>query len=588
MSKSPIPLEYNPFIHGSSSHTLSIMQSTEFKLLPILTMLQNFKVAPIVGEMTQGGYGFIGDSSNTNSLTGTPAFGRFRNCSYDLEKVISSYTKFPKNNKKEWQKIFNYFFETAHKSAFRNLNLLMIYFVRLRQFGVNIENIAPLSELDTFNERLNATIQFYYFILFIQKHIFIDRNEMLRFRNENGLTAEFEYRAYLEHFFSFENLIDSIKNKKIDVKEIYDNPTPENINKLIEFLKISKNSEQTIKIDSSESRFTPTDDYHIFTTDTTNLGYDSNDSGLEINSGLLLNSDRLSSYLFQTLEPHITTPRIYVPDFRTIHETVLRHITAMQDRITLWSTLFNSADSEFTPPNLSDGLISKPFPVIFVTESTTFERLNQEFRSRLPLALGREILLVATNNKHNQKRFRDYLQENNIGPVEVLLFTDLNKMNQSRTQYFDAFANNDLIRAFELAKTTINRVPFSKLYRALSELNEKRFYFKSKNQQIYQNLNDLFVELQENILTPNKERINFEGIQEILKRNKETHLELYSSHRGVLKIIDTLLTILASLIVFYPIVYLVQKHTNHKHMFFATDTETKINNALRSCKIAAI
>ena len=64
--------------------------------------------------------------------------------------------------------------------------------------------------------------------------------------------------------------------------------------------------------------------------------------------------------------------------------------------------------------------------------------------------------------------------------------------------------------------------------------------------------------------------------------NKTQNHSLYATHRGVLGVIDTLLTILTSLVVFYPITYLVQSSTNSMHTFFATDTEKKVNSALLS------
>ena len=90
----------------------------------------------------------------------------------------------------------------------------------------------------------------------------------------------------------------------------------------------------------------------------------------------------------------------------------------------------------------------------------------------------------------------------------------------------------------------------------------------------------MFDDLQENILTPNKDKINFKGIQNVLQESKHKNYALYATHRGVLGFIDTLLTILASLVVFYPITYLVQKSHHSMHTFFATETEKKVNYAL--------
>lgn len=269
------------------------------------------------------------------------------------------------------------------------------------------------------------------------------------------------------------------------------------------------------------------------------------------------------------------------PDFEAFHIKVLPYIEALKDRIELCTDLLDADDDQFIPHNTNDELLTKPFPVIFVTEAKTLEIFHDEYRSRVPLKLGKEIFLVATDNKDHQKRLRNYLEKNNIGPVEAILFDDLQTLrSRPNANYFDAFATDDLIKAFELAKKQNCAAQFSKLYRALSELNEKRYRFKSTNQEMHEKLSSLFIDLEQIILTPDKDKINFRGIQYALQSNKLKNLAIYTTHRGVLGIIDTLLTILASLVIFYPITYWVQKSSNSMHTFFATDTENKLHYAL--------
>ena len=176
----------------------------------------------------------------------------------------------------------------------------------------------------------------------------------------------------------------------------------------------------------------------------------------------------------------------------------------------------------------------------------------------------------------------------NAGDLAQNILNEWLTMNRSVNHRYVIFTggepllqlDDDLIKAFELAKKQNRVAQFSKLYRALSELNEKRYRFKSTNQEIHGKLSNLFIDLQQNVLTPDKDKINFRGIQDALQRNKQENYALYATHRGVLGVIDTLLTILASLVVFYPITYLAQKSKNSVHAFFATDTEKKVNHAL--------
>ena len=582
-------LPFNPFIHGTSSQTLSMMQGTDFQLMPVIAMLQDFKVAPMVGELTQGGFSVIGDGSNSDTITGAPAFGRMQHDHYDLNKVIGSYTKYSDTMSLDTCKEnFKDILGRSHKSAFTNLNLLMIYLVRLRQLGVKAADVAPLDEINALKERLNATVQFYYFILCVQKYIFIDAAEMERFKKENNLDGSYAVGDYIEHYFSFENFLERIRSTGFNIEEVYNSPSLENINKLIEFVKISKDSRDNVKrYPSGEDNFIAKRDYHFFTPNKHEPEYEIhyNEMGgylFSNNSGYTL-AHYFEQYYktYKRVQEKGGQALALFPGFEEFHAKVLPYIEALKDRIQLCNTLLDADNNEFVLHNKSDELITKPFPIVFVTETKTLEVFHDEYRSRAPLKLGKEILLVATDNKDNQKRLRDYLQRNNVGPVEVLLFDDLQTLrSRPDANYFDAFANDDLIKAFELAKKQNCVAQFSKLYRALSELNEKRYRFKSTNQEMYEKLSNLFIDVQQNILTPDKDKINFRGMQDALQRNKQENYGLYATHRGVLGVIDTLLTILASLVVFYPITYLVQKSRNSMHTFFATDTEKKVNCAL--------
>jgi len=50
---------YDPFIHGTTSATRSLMTKTNFQLMPVLKVIDDFLTAPMVGELTCGGYSFV-------------------------------------------------------------------------------------------------------------------------------------------------------------------------------------------------------------------------------------------------------------------------------------------------------------------------------------------------------------------------------------------------------------------------------------------------------------------------------------------------------------------------------------------------
>ena len=432
MTKYYDSLPFNPFIHGTSSQTLSMMKSTDFQLMPIVAMLQNFKIAPMVGELAMGGFCIIGEGSNNDTITGAPAFGRMQHNRYDLNKVIESYTKhFNSARLNTCKEYFKDRLEHEHKSAFTNLNLLMIYLVRLRQFGVKVSDVVSFDEINILKGRLAATVQFYYFILCIQKYIFIDAAEMERFKKENNLDGYYALGDYIEHFFSFENFLEKLRKTQFNMEEIYNSPSPENINRLLEFIKIPENSQENVKrYPSGDDHFIAKRDYHFFSRHKHDLACEVYYE--EIGGYLFTNNSSYS--LAHYLEVHSRTyNRVHegdetlvpLPNFEKFHAEVLPYIDALKDRTQLCNTLLDAPDSEFVPYDVNDELITKPFPLVFVTEAKTMEVFSEEYRSRVPLKLGKEIVLVATDNKEHQKRVRDYLQKNNVGPVEVLLFDDL-------------------------------------------------------------------------------------------------------------------------------------------------------------------
>ncbi|WP_157010388.1 hypothetical protein [Legionella fallonii] len=563
------------------------MKNTDFQLMPIVAMLNNFKVAPMVGELTQGGFAIIGNGSNDDTIIGATSFGRMKHEHYDLDKIIESYTKLPHNvalnsNKEN----FNETLKAAHKAAFSQLNLLMIYLVRLRQLGVQVSDIMSLDDINILKESLDATVQFYYFILCIQKHIFIDAAAMELFKEENNLEGGYAVGDYIIHFFSFGRFIEKLRKSQLNIEEIYNSPSSENINKLLEFIKIPNGTQEKVERYSlGEANFIAKRDYHFFTAHKPELNCELFNE--KIGGYLFCNRSgySLTNYLekyyeaYNLVQKHNKTS-VSVPDFEKFHTEVLPYIEALKDRIQLCNTLIDADDKAFVPYEADDELITNPFPVVFVTEAKTLEVHEEEYRSRAPLKLGKEIVLVATDTVENQKRLRDYIQDNNVGPVEVCLFADLYALRSQPSNYFDAFASDDLLKAFEIAKEQNCEVQFSKLYRALSELNEKRYRFKGTNDVVYEELDKFFTDLQQNILTADKNKINFKGIQEICQRNKQENYALYATHRGILGAIDTILTILASLVVFYPITYLVRKSMGATHTFFATDTEKRVNNTL--------
>jgi GTP-binding protein len=61
----------------------------------------------------------------------------------------------------------------------------------------------------------------------------IDGVEMERFKKKNTLDGYYAFGDYIKHFFSFENFLEKLRKVQFNIEEIYNSPSPENINKLM-------------------------------------------------------------------------------------------------------------------------------------------------------------------------------------------------------------------------------------------------------------------------------------------------------------------------------------------------------------------
>ena len=56
-----------------------------------------------------------------------------------------------------------------------------------------------------------------------------------------------------------------------------------------------------------------------------------------------------------------------------------------------------------------------------------------EYRAKIPLKLGENIKMIATDSPEHQKMIRDYLDDNNLCSVTVITFATLEKENTSQS-----------------------------------------------------------------------------------------------------------------------------------------------------------
>jgi hypothetical protein len=126
---------------------------------------------------------------------------------------------------------------------------------------------------------------------------------------------------------------------------------------------------------------------------------------------------------------------------------------------------------------------------------------------------------------------------------------------------------------------------FYQFYKLLDDLNDKRNKFRNNNPQAFTAMNFLLSEINKDMdtafsigkpITGSAIRAFCTKSDELIKQQKT----IFEQHRGILGILDTVLTILASLIILYPAVYLYQKTNKIQHTFFNTDTGIKMQGTV--------
>jgi hypothetical protein len=567
--------KYNPFIHGTTSATLALLPHTKFQLLPTLMMLDEHQIAPLVGEMDAGGYKELGDEPIKDSFLGAISFGTLVKGPYDLSKVITGYTKFAAPTPQICLDKFHRKLQDSLTCAFSSLNLLLIYFARARQTHQSLEEVIEPNQIENLRKQLHATVQFYYFTQLLGTYI------KPNFEVMEAVISDFpdKCKDILDAAFSaltFENIVKKILSDNINMKEIFLMPTEENLSRALQVLELPQKctSHTGRKIELSTTQFFGLKSNYVakegcFMTPSFFSNFLKNESGWGINRLLerFLNKDLPTEF------------------HKKLTEGSAQHIRVLEERIELFEKLVNSKE-KFGLNSNPEKSVKEQFPVIFVSQSDKILSFESEFRSKKPLQLGEEIRMVATDNEAHRSELRRYFQKHKLYSIQVVLISDLEAAAELGASALPLSIDTPQFSNFlSLTRTTTHSHLFYRFYEQLSELNEKRNQFRKTNPQAFAALDTLFKSIDKAIESYkfSPETFTPAAIGQLCKTCKE-HIQeqksILEQHRGVLGILDTALTVLTSLIILYPAVYLYQKSHHTTYTFFGTDSSAKANCAL--------
>jgi len=409
--------QFNPFIHGTNSFILPLLEHTEMQILSPIEMIRKYNVAPLGGE--------IGNSLDRPQYNGDTSFARLqakqyiefendRRFQYTLDDVIKDYTHFKLTKMIDDGPIF-YDWEQFEKYAFSDINYLMLQIVQKKQLGQKVFWKDP-EHLDELFQKIEATIQVYWLALIIGKYIHPDFQLIESFgRNKVNLI----------NFIGYENTLDLLCKKIIDqqlnIELIYQNPTPENLVLIEDLLALPPRTVPELQHGHGYVEV----ETRIFTQKTAE--YKSEDKSSKAGSMFkqfsVNQSYGIDEWLRQYAHGNVDS------NFYSIVEPHMKGLiyALSQKKEMLKQLLFDEVKCPII--DINSEFIINPLPLVLIFESagdTPYEDMeNGEFRISVPLTIGKDITMIATDTDENRERLVSFFLKNNIDNVEIVLFDQL-------------------------------------------------------------------------------------------------------------------------------------------------------------------
>ncbi len=411
---------YNPFIHGTNSSILPVLVKTDMQLLSPIDMIRDYKIAPICGEFTQGGY-------TRATSRGMPSFGRVSGGRYSLGKITSDYT-----NHKPSKTLWDWDFRQPYKYAFGDINLFLIELVRDIQSGE--KEIIKKIDIELLSAQVNAVIQMYYLILLMGKEIHPDL-EYIRSLDTDKQNDLFD--AVYTHL-NFKSLLEKIKETGINIEQIYKNPDEEGLSQLETLLELP--SQSIIKSGPSEVRKEIVlEQTKIFIRkhpeyEVDREMYDPLNYVTHLVQGVHLGAYSIPGFIENYA-------RGYFGDhfLGPAESYILENIEALEERLSMIESVVQDCE-EIEPLDYESDFIKNPIPMVFVCENAEKIVLHSEssgeYRAVSPLKIGVDIQLIATDTEENRSRLIEFFDEKNIS-VEVVLYEYLTQAYEESIKGFD-------------------------------------------------------------------------------------------------------------------------------------------------------
>ncbi|CAM2730883.1 hypothetical protein [Legionella worsleiensis] len=403
-AKEPV---FNPFIHGTNSASLALMTQTDFKLMSAIEMLEQYGLAPLSGELRKGGF-------STAMANGNPCFaklnGKDNSSEYSLSKIIDNYTKPDQTQSgEECLKVLRNYTADASKALFSQINIINIYLARTKQLGINLGDITELHSLE---KEFQKSLDVFYLYLLFATHI-VGKEDIKNLSFQDSHTLGYELTAYL----SLPRFLKKLEEANLSIYEIYNNPTAENCQKIIELLTLPERCKVQQLFEYVEEPLTQQR--------RSRRGLDTQWDYVVRN----VSSWCLDSMLYQTLSGWYDRS-----DFQQLAPELLRYIEILKQRFSVTKRLLQDVQKPLKLSVADTDLVENPLPIILCYEQSRYMRIismpHQEYRSQKSLKLGEDIQIIATDTEINMKRLKAYSDRHQLN-LTVISFADLERARDS-------------------------------------------------------------------------------------------------------------------------------------------------------------
>lgn len=402
----------NPFIHGTNSSMLQVLEYTDYTMIEPVDMVEKYGVAPLTGEMGyRGAYRGFMRTSNTR-------FGRCRDYSYDLKKIIEEYALDIQGN-------LGYndieILQNLGKPFHGNLNLIIIYVTRCKMQGLDVSKLISQEHIESLRQTVN-TLHLGYFI----NNIVHPKPEVIGNKN----VADVVYDKFKPNY-----LFKKIAESNLDLGKIYDKYKQEPC-------KIPNDIREQIMSLLTIDKTTTVERFHNFERERIEITVDetqpfSFEKKIDYPSNVRYGQ-------FGNIESPEFTARSFASWcleyglMGMLYKSIMNEKLSAEYMCLFRAELYNVLKTYERKINILESLLKRDdipriepvkdtFPLILISNNDkVFRQIAGEFETVRPLKIGTDIRKCATDTQENKKKLERLFEEKQI-KCKVYTFDQLKK-----------------------------------------------------------------------------------------------------------------------------------------------------------------